>query len=102
MEARLIVNRRLVFISHSGPDTWVARQIAREVEARGATPFLDEAQVDAGADFEEDILNFLERAHELVVLLTPWALERPYVWADRSRLGAPHSNCCPTARDHTD
>jgi hypothetical protein len=58
MEARLIVNRRLVFISHSGPDTWVARQIAREVEARGATPFLDEAQVDAGADFEEDILNF--------------------------------------------
>jgi len=45
-------------------------------------PFLDEAQVDAGADFEEDILNFLEQAHELVVLLTPWAPERPYVWAE--------------------
>ena len=74
--------KRLVFISHSGPDTWVANQIAREIEARGATPFLDEAQIDAGADFEEDILNFLERAHELVVLLTPWALDRPYVWAE--------------------
>jgi TIR domain len=61
---------------------WVARQIAREIEARGATPFLDEAQVDAGADFEEDILQFLEKAHELVVLLTPWALDRPYVWAE--------------------
>src|SRR5580704_15529162 len=73
---------RLVFISHSSVDTWVARQIAREIEARGATPFLDEAQVDAGADFEEDILNFLERAHELVVLITPWALDRPYVWAE--------------------
>jgi len=73
---------RLVFVSHSGQDTWVAKQIAREIEACGATPFLDEAQVDAGADFEEDILNFLERAHELVVLLTPWALERPYVWAE--------------------
>jgi hypothetical protein len=82
MEERPIAKSRLVFISHSGPDTWVARQIAREVEARGATPFLDEAQVDAGADFEEDILDFLERAHELVVLLTPWALERPYVWAE--------------------
>ena len=68
---------RLVFVSHSGQDTWIAKQIAREIEARGATPFLDEAQVDAGADFEEDILKFLERAHELVVLLTPWALERP-------------------------
>jgi hypothetical protein len=75
-------SQRLVFVSHSGPDTWVAKQIAREIEMRGAMPFLDEAQVDAGADFEEDILNFLERAHELVVLLTPWALERPYVWAE--------------------
>jgi hypothetical protein len=74
--------KRLVFVSHSSQDTWIAKQIAREIESRGATPFLDEAQVDAGADFEEDILNFLERAHELVVLLTPWALERPYVWAE--------------------
>ncbi len=74
--------KRLVFISHSGQDTWVAKQIAREIEACGAAPFLDEAQVDAGADFEEDILDFLQRAHELVVLLTPWALERPYVWAE--------------------
>jgi hypothetical protein len=74
--------KRLVFVSHSSQDTWIAKQIAREIAARGATPFLDEAQVDAGADFEEDILNFLERAHELVVLLTPWALERPYVWAE--------------------
>ena len=72
----------MVFVSHSGQDTWVAKQIAREIETRGAAPFLDEAQVNAGADFEEDILNFLERAHELVVLLTPWALERPYVWAE--------------------
>ena len=51
-------------------------------QSRRAAPFLDEAQVDAGADFEEDILDFLQRAHELVVLLTPWALERPYVWAE--------------------
>jgi len=51
-----------VFISHSSADTWVAKQIAREIAACGATPFLDEAHVDAGADFEEDILNFLECA----------------------------------------
>jgi hypothetical protein len=73
---------RLVFISHSGRDTWVAKQIAREVSACGATPFLDEAEIDVGADFEEEILGFLEKADELVVLLTPWALERPYVWAE--------------------
>jgi hypothetical protein len=74
--------QRLVFVSHSSQDTWIAKQIAREIEATGAKPFLDEAEVDAGADFEEDILAFLGRAHELVVLLTPWALDRPYVWAE--------------------
>lgn len=75
-------DQRLVFISHSGKDTWVAKQIAREVSLRGATPFLDEASVEVGEDFEESILSFLEQAHELLVLLTPWALDRPYVWAE--------------------
>lgn len=69
-------------MSHSGQDTWVAKQIAREIERSGAQPFLDEAEIDAGADFEEDIREFLERADELVVLLTPWALDRPYVWIE--------------------
>jgi hypothetical protein len=73
---------RLVFVSHSGPDTWVAKQLARGIVECGATPFLDEAEIHVGASFEEDILAFLERAHELVVLLTPWALARPYVWAE--------------------
>lgn len=82
MDENVTSKARLVFVSHSSSDTWVAKQIAREIEARGGTRFLDEAEVDAGADFEEEILRFLERAHELVVLLTPWALDRPYVWAE--------------------
>src|ERR1700737_1813382 len=75
-------SRRFVFISHSSRDTWIARQIAREVEECGATPFLDEADVNVGAEFEEEILESLDKAHELIVLLTPWALERPYIWAE--------------------
>jgi len=74
--------RLFVFISHSSRDTWVARQIAREVAACGATPFLDEAAVEVGADFEGEILEFLDKAHELVVLLTPWSLDRAYIWAE--------------------
>jgi TIR domain len=73
---------RLVFISHSGEDTWVARQIAREVSGRGAQPFLDEADVEVGDEFEEKFRNFRDRADELVVLFTPWALTRPYVWTE--------------------
>lgn len=84
----------LVFVSHSGDDTWVAKQVAREFAECGATPFLDEAEIDVGADFEEDILSFLERTDELVVLFTPWALNRPYVWAE---LGAAWGRRIPIA-----
>ena len=73
------MDRRLVFVSHSSTDTWVARQIARRIDECGAESFLDEAEIDVGADFEDDILTFLERADELVVLFTPWSLSRPYV-----------------------
>ncbi|MCB2262709.1 MAG: toll/interleukin-1 receptor domain-containing protein [Candidatus Thiosymbion ectosymbiont of Robbea hypermnestra] len=75
-------NDKLVFISHSGEDTWVARQIAREVGERGARPFLDADNVDIGAEFEEEIRNSLNKADELVVLFTPWALDRPYIWME--------------------
>ena len=74
--------QRLVFVSHAGEDTWVAKQIAKEISLRGALPFLDEAEVEVGAEFEEDIRNFLDKADELLVLFTPWALKRPYVWAE--------------------
>ncbi len=79
---RLKRKKRLVFISHSNRDTWVAKQIAREMTACGAVPFLDEADIETGAEFEDAILAVLSKAHELVVLLTPWALDRPYIWAE--------------------
>lgn len=75
-------NEWVVFISHAGTDAWVARKIADEVNTCGAVPFLDEADIDIGEDFEEYILTALANAKELVVLLTPWSLKRPYVWAE--------------------
>ena len=73
---------RRVFISHSGRDTWIAKQIAARMAALGVDTFLDEASIPIGEDFEAQILEFLDRADELLVLLTPWALDRPYVWAE--------------------
>jgi hypothetical protein len=73
---------RIVFLSHAGSDTWVALQIAHGIKACGARAFLDESEIQAGRDFESQILAFLGKADELVVLLTPWSLERPYVWAE--------------------
>jgi hypothetical protein len=71
-----------VFISHSSIDTWVARQLARYVERCGAVTFLDEADIEYGDDFEERILAAARASHELIVLLTPWAIKRPYIWLE--------------------
>jgi hypothetical protein len=71
-----------VFISHSSVDTWVARQIARHIEECGALTFLDEADVEYGDDFEERILTAARQSQELLVLLTPWSVTRPYIWLE--------------------
>jgi len=72
----------LTFISHSSEDTWVAKKLSLEFGAAGATTFLDEAEIAVGANFEDDILVALRSAKELVVLITPWAITRPYVWME--------------------
>jgi hypothetical protein len=72
----------LVLISHAGTDTWLAKRISEQIEARGAKTFLDEAHIAVGEDFEERILNALDRANELLVILTPWSLKRPFVWSE--------------------
>ena len=71
-----------VFISHSGTDTWIAQRIADRCESAGAETFLDDAEIAIGAVFETDILAALKKSDELIVLFTPWALERPYVWLE--------------------
>jgi TIR domain len=71
-----------IFISHSSIDTWVARQLAWYIEDLGASAFLDEADIEYGDDFEERILEAIRTSHELLVLLTPWALKRPYIWLE--------------------
>ncbi len=71
-----------VFISHSSRDTWVAKQIAGHVSACGAGTFLDESDIEYGDDFESRIIAAADHSTELLVLLTPWATNRPYIWIE--------------------
>jgi hypothetical protein len=85
MELRMPDRRKqpyTVFVSHSSLDTWVAKKIAEEIGQRGADTSLDEAQIQIGENVDDRIFSALESASELLVLLTPWAIERPYVWAE--------------------
>ena len=71
-----------VFISHSSIDTWVAKQIALQIENCGARFFLDKADIHHGDDFEEKIIQAAHASSELLVLLTPWSTTRPYIWLE--------------------
>jgi TIR domain len=71
------------FISHASCDEWVARQIGRRIEEFGIQTFLSETDIKLGdEDFEERLREALEQCSELVVLLTPEALDRRYVWTE--------------------
>ena len=72
----------LVFISHSTIDTWVARQVSDRIKRLGATTFLDAEVIESGDEFDPIIFENLKNATELVVLLTPWAIERKYIWME--------------------
>jgi hypothetical protein len=48
----------------------------------GAETFLDNADIAHGDDFEEEILAAAASSTELLVLLTPWSLQSPYIWLE--------------------
>lgn len=71
-----------VFVSHASSDRWVAGQIAKELAEVGVDTYLDSNVIETGDQLDAELRTALHDADELLVLLTPPALERPYVWIE--------------------
>ena len=72
-----------IFISHSNRDTWVARQIELQIQKLGSfITFLDAKKIQIGDDFEIVLSDELRSSQEMLILLTPWALNRRYIWME--------------------
>lgn len=71
--------RYTVFISHSSKDRWIARQIARFVEERGAQTFLDEKDIHGGDFISQTIKESIRDCDELLVLMSQYSIDRPWV-----------------------
>jgi TIR domain len=71
-----------VFISHGWHDRWIAKQMARLIAEAGATPFIDIFDLKKGDRIEARIQEGLDHASELIALLTPWSVDRNWVWAE--------------------
>jgi len=72
-----------VFVSHGSHDAWLAGQIAKEIAALGAVPFLDESNIPKGTpNFKNIIRRELSASQELLALFTPWSALRSWVWIE--------------------
>jgi hypothetical protein len=72
-----------IFISHGSEDSWVVSQFARRIKQDAkAETFLDVYDIAKGDDFESQIFEALPGCQELVALLTPWSVNRNWVWTE--------------------
>jgi len=69
----------LVFVSHATADKWLAKTICEKIEASGAAIFRDDRDIQGGDDIPDAIRKSIIRANELMVLLTPESVDRPWV-----------------------
>ena len=68
-----------VFISYSSRDRWVARRISDDLAAREIETFLDEKDIETGDSIDDTIQSNLDECDELLMLLSPEALQSHWV-----------------------
>ncbi|MGQ0446020.1 MAG: toll/interleukin-1 receptor domain-containing protein [Beijerinckiaceae bacterium] len=72
-----------VFVSHGWHDRWIAQQIAIGIRGQtGAEVFIDIFDIKSGDRIEEKVHAGLSGCSELISLLTPWSVDRNWVWAE--------------------
>jgi hypothetical protein len=87
-----------VFVSHAGDDIWVAEQIARSIEACGATAFLDRRDIAVGDNFRRRLYEEIGRCDELLALFTPWSRRRAWVRHEIGMADSASSACSIRSR----
>ncbi|TWU05034.1 toll/interleukin-1 receptor domain-containing protein [Stieleria varia] len=68
-----------VFVSHATADKWIATTFCEKIDATGATSFRDDRDINGGDSIPQSIRTEIQVSRELVVLLTPESIERPWV-----------------------
>ncbi|HEY6632973.1 MAG TPA: toll/interleukin-1 receptor domain-containing protein [Rhizobiaceae bacterium] len=71
-----------IFISHAWADRWVAAQIEQQIHDLGVATFIDVNDIERGDDIEDRIFAEMPACDELLVLFTPWAVDRNWVWVE--------------------
>ncbi len=68
-----------VFVSHATADKWLATTFCEKIDSLGASTFRDDRDINGGDSIPEEIRTQIQVSRELVVLLTPESVDRPWV-----------------------
>ena len=79
MKKRRIKPEYQVFVSHATADKWIATTFCEKIAATGATSFRDDRDINGGDSIPESIRTQIQVSRELVILLTPDSIDRPWV-----------------------
>ena len=60
-----------IFISHSSSNSWIAKQIAKELEALGFRTWLDSKDLKGGDIWQQKIMDGINASQEGLVLVSP-------------------------------
>lgn len=71
-----------VFLSHGGGDSFIVKHVTPELEATGASVFVDKGEIKYGDDFRDRIFAELQACHELLIIITPTSVVRPWIFAE--------------------
>lgn len=71
-----------VFFSHGGADGFIVKHVEPKLVETGATVFVDRGQIKYGDDFRETIFEELKVCQELLLLITPTSVSRPWIFAE--------------------
>jgi hypothetical protein len=76
-------NRYCVFFSHGSDDTYIAECFLKPTfERSGARIFIDAGLIKYGDPFRKQILDEIHACNELIALLTPTSITRPWILAE--------------------
>ena len=74
-----ISENKTVFISYSSKETSLAEQTKRVLEKNGISCWLSTESIPGGADYVDDILNAISNCRVVVLLLSSYSQESPWV-----------------------
>lgn len=75
----LIYDTKAVYISYSRDDSFIANQLARDLELRGLTVWYDNNLLQAGTNWRDTLDRAVRNCQALILIVSPQSIQSDYV-----------------------